>query len=394
MKKFSLVNSSLSFVRHHSVKGTIRGASLVSGSNLCNTEYLVHQTASFSRCVKSALPLSSALKEQMKVNKNSSHPFENSRPKFYQIFLIGGSAILIANFVGILYFKYQFNELMKNVKSKQTSPPTEEENNVPLNQSRFDFSQNEQLSELITSVTSLIRGGYFPKEFYETTIIDDLLALRDKKSTTEQAPQDTMQKLLDSLSNSLENCSSDTLKSKVTQTINPLDDELNQWVENPPANAQTTFSTSNFVTPSTYYKILCLTTIGSLAFFRLNRIASISQKSRIAIASITLLYSGWIAFFRPYSMNRLSHMFTTWFEKTDNEGKQTIRVPFVHMVFQQYLNFFSFMVWFMMYGLVRFVVLPEVMFNSQILKYIQEQQEKLQSQEKQSDTTVVEENKP
>ncbi|KAG2373906.1 hypothetical protein C9374_010207 [Naegleria lovaniensis] len=308
-----------------------------------------------------------------KPNQNSTHPFANSLPKLYYLFLIGGGIVLVANFIGIIYYKKQFNELMK--QNFLISNDEEHQSSQTL-----DSTQIQKLKELITSVRSLIRVGYYPKEFYETKILHDIQSLKGKQLTDDPHDQETLQQMIEMFLVDLKKCSSQPLRSQLAQSA-PHDDELTQWLEKPKetsAGDKTSLKdlyTSKVMSFPTLYKVFCFTTIGSLAFARLNRIPAISQKSRMAITSIVIMYSAWAGLFRHYSITKLSNMFTSWFETSNSEGQPTIRLPIVHLIFQQYLNVFAFIIWLSMYRLVRYVVLPEVLFafDREIIQLLEDQ---------------------
>nr|CAG4713255.1 unnamed protein product [Naegleria fowleri] len=298
----------------------------------------------------------------LKQNQNINHSFANSLPKLYYLFLIGGGIVLVANFIGIIYYKKQFNELIKE------KIPVLNDEEVHQSSQILDNEQLKKLKELITAVRSLLRVGYYPKEFYETTILHDIQSLKGKQLSNDPQDQETLQQMIDMFLGDLKNCSSQPLRSKVAQTPQEEKDELTQWIEKQKEpsggnnNSLTDLYTSKVMSLPTLYKVLCFTTIGSLAFMRLNRIPTISQKGRIAIASIVMMYSAWAGLFRHSSITKLSNMFTSWFETSNSEGQPTIRLPIVHLIFQQYLNVFAFIIWLSMYKLVRYVVLPEVLF--------------------------------
>ncbi|EFC42484.1 predicted protein [Naegleria gruberi] len=367
MKKLSNALKPLTLLTLGGARVSLRPTSLIINKLQSKTTFGYHSTHKNNSTTKTTLevPQTSDSKEKQQ------YDFQKL-PKLYYLFVIGGSLVIIANFVAIYFAKQEFDEAIGKFSLDF------------IGKESFSDEEIEQLKSLIKSTTGLLKVGYYQKIFYESNLLKDLTSLQGKTITSETSKQYEVQLLIDNLLKILDKCPSDELRSKQYLYVSPDDNELNQWVEKDADTSKQAGISSSFMTLPAFYKTLCFTTIASLSFLRLNRMPYITQKGRVTIVSMILLYSAWVGMFRPASINRISGIFSSLFESTKDD-KTTIRAPFVHLIFQQYLTIFSFIIWLMMYRAIKFVILPELLLGSdEPIKFLEAQQEKEKKQLAQS----------
>ncbi|KAL9658448.1 hypothetical protein ABK040_005991 [Willaertia magna] len=336
--------------------------------------------------------------------KKSDNPFRH-RAKLYYLFLYGGSAFLIINFIGILYEKYNYNKLKTDQlteKLKLLANSFNEENSG--DKITLTDEELQQLHLFLTSVHKLLKVKYYTKEFYETSLLDDILTLQ-KHADSIPIIDDKMKLVLSWIAKDLKDASSIELRNKVIDTLegeivnnDVITEEsgnntnLNHLIEDNSTAEPETLSydkkddhldqpngsdnsttlapglevirkPSDMIPIPLFYKIFALSTIASVSFFRFNRIKSIAPKGKAKLISLILLYSAYTGFYRDSLITSFKTRFTSWFEGKFDENRKTIRLPFVHLLSQQYLNAFGFVIWFYLYRAIRFVVLPEILFG-------------------------------